>query len=185
MITLLCATRGCNSAEQLLRVCPEDVAKLRKVDVATSAAQHLRHILSRCKFPWLLAALGAEGVTPETELAIAWDFCTACEHCIGSLARTLRQKIGANWDDCATTGALSARMKRAFQLWNNEHDVHTFDIECGHGHNKNRSHHLNKWLLIAARSITSGAKAAMPSRESVQVASAPRDNGLHSFYVKI
>ena len=54
-----------------------------------------------------------------------------------------------------SVGILSPRWRGVLKVWADQHNLHTFDLECEHGANKQRAHMANKWWLIAARSVNS------------------------------
>ena len=60
-------------------------------------------------------------------------------------------------------GILSPFWKGIVAAWADLHELHTFDLECAHGADKNNTHRLNKWGLVAARQVNRMAQAALPT----------------------
>lgn len=99
-----------------------------------------------------------------TQEEVAREYCSVCTKCLDiGFARRLREQTGNCVAMLRTHGILSPYFQKVIRVWVAMHDMHTFDIECMHAHNKLRSCRANKWALIAARCVNAAVLSAMPT----------------------
>jgi hypothetical protein len=115
------------------------------------------------QYPWKLSVIGSSHVPEMTQQEVALEYCAACPKCLDAgFARRLREQTGTSVPLLRSLGIMSPYALKVIRVWVSIHDMHTFDIECMHAHNKLRSCRANKWALIAARCVNAAALSALP-----------------------
>ena len=160
----ICSTCGFDSFRCLLKFDASAAGMVRVSFTEASFWTYLRHVHTFLAYPWRLAPLGGgpgaqdnRRVPEEARQRIEREFLDACPNCLDSgFARPLKGKVQELRDEGFVSDShLPNLVVTTVSLWTDLHDQHTFDIECIHGHNKNRAAQQNQFMTIAARCVNS------------------------------
>jgi len=174
VVALICGTKGCETFRELARIDAAAAHLVRCSTVSSSSAADLRHIDRMNQFPWPLAVIGDPNVPDQVQEDSAYKMYTYSNCRLDpGIGRVLRARVGTDFERVRDIGVLSPPYQHALGLWSKCHDCHTFDLECGHGHNKARTHILNTWDIIFARCVNAEAKARGPQFTPFPTSGAP------------
>lgn len=171
---VLCGCKGWRRFAQLLRYDVEAATLIRSAFACAAVFLYARHYHPFQQYPWLLAPVHSPEVPEDVQLDIARAFAEACPRSLDvGFGRKLQAMTTRDVEFVHTAGILLPSWREVIATWAEEVQLHTFDLECGHGAQQQRTHRLNKWGLIAARSVNSTAASSIAAATQTAQRAAP------------
>lgn len=171
---VLCSCSGWRTYQQLLRYDEESAALVRSSFACAAVWLYVRQYQRFNQYPWKLGVIGHADVPEAAQYEAARAFTTSCPLALDAgFSRKLQGWTTKDEKMIHIAGILNPHWRRVLAIWSDQVELHTFDLECAHGANHLRTHRLNRWGLIAARSVNEFAASSARNAAAAIAAAAP------------
>jgi hypothetical protein len=143
---LFCGTQGCHTYQEVVDRDPKTADIIRTAFVDASVSNYVRSIYKFEQYPWKLAVVGCDFVPAEVQNNVVVELSNAKPCCLDvGFSQGLTRISKSIWGE-------------VIQMWADQHDCSTFDIELIHARNQGHTHRQNTWDVIAGRHVNAEAK---------------------------